>query len=106
MAYKYYPKPLERIVFSPEGAQPEVLFAEGQVKIIVVGLKPGQKIPVHPEGLSTFHFLDGKGVMIVDGDRLAVGPGAVIIVEDGVSRGIEAETQLKFLAVGITELEH
>lgn len=105
MAYKYYPKPLEKVVFSAEGPQPQVLFADGQVKIIVAGLEAGQKIPVHPEGLGSFQFLDGKGVMIVDGDRLSVGPGTVIIVEHGAPRGMEAETALTFIAVRITDLE-
>ncbi len=106
MAYKYYPKPSEKVVFSPEGPQPQALFAEGQVKIIVAGLQAGQKIPVHPEGLGSFHFMEGKGVMIVDGERLPVEPGTVIIAEHGAPRGIEAETQLIFVAVRITELAH
>lgn len=106
MAYKYYPNPLEKIVFSPDGPQPQSLFTDGQVKIIVVGLVAGQKIPVHPEGLASFQFLEGKGVMIVDGKRLPVEPGTVIIAQDGAPRGIEAETQLKFIAVRITELAH
>src|SRR5437868_1959401 len=62
MAHKYYPKPIESIVFSLDGPQPQMLYAEGQVKIIVVGLQAGQKIPVHPEGLALFQFLEGKGV--------------------------------------------
>lgn len=44
--------------------------------------------------------------MIVDGKRLPVEPGTVIIAQDGAPRGIEAETQLKFIAVRITELAH
>ena len=75
MAYKYYPNPLEKIVFSPDGPQPQPLFTDGQVKIIVVGLEAGQKIPVHPEGLTLFQFLEGKGVMVVDGVRLSVEAG-------------------------------
>lgn len=104
MAYKYYPNPQEIIVFAPDGPQPQALFAEGQVKIIVVGLEAGQKIPVHPEGLASFHFLEGTGIMIVDGERLPVGPGTVIITEAGAPRGMEAATRLKFMAVRITEL--
>ncbi len=104
MAYKYYPKPLEQVVFSPDGPQPQVLFAEGQVKVIVAGLQAGQKIPIHPEGLGSFQFLEGKGVMIVDGERLPIEPGTVIIAEHGAPRGMEAETALTFLAVRITEL--
>ena len=106
MAHKYYPKPLEKVVFSPEGPQPQVLFEEGQVKIIVAGLEAGQEIPVHPEGLGSFHFLEGTGVMIVDGERLPVGPGTVIITEHGAPRGMEATTRLKFMAVRITEFPH
>ncbi len=106
MAHKYYPKPLEKVVFSPEGPQPQVLFMEGPVTIIGAGLEAGQKIPVHPEGLGLFQFLEGTGVMIVDGERLPVEPGTTVIAEHGAQRGMEAQTALKFIAVRITDLEH
>lgn len=106
MVHVYIPNPQERIVFSDHGPQPQSLFAKGQLKVIVVGLNAGQKIPPHPEGLSIFQFIEGKGTMIVDGERLAVSPGTVIIAEAGASRGLEAETKLKFMAVRITELSH
>jgi mannose-6-phosphate isomerase-like protein (cupin superfamily) len=82
------------------------LFTEGQVKIIVAGLEAGQKIPVHPEGLAVYQFIEGTGTMVVDGERLPVGPGTVIITEEGAPRGMEAATRLKFMAVRITELPH
>jgi quercetin dioxygenase-like cupin family protein len=106
MAHKYYPNPLEKAVFSAEGPQPQTLFASGPVKVIVAGVEAGSKIPVHPEGLSSFHFMEGKGVMIVDGERLPVGPGVVIIAEHGAQRGMEAGTRPAFVAVRITELDH
>ena len=106
MAHKYYPNPTAKVVLSAEGPQPQELFAEGQVKVIVAGLQAGQKIPIHPEGLSSFHFMEGKGVMIVDGERMPVGPGTVIIAEHGAPRGMEAETKLVFVAVRITEVKH
>ncbi len=104
MAHKYYPNPLEKVVLAAQGPQPQELFAQGQVKVIVAGLRAGQKIRIHPEGLSTFHFMEGKGVMIVDGERMPVGPGTVIIAEQGAPRGMEAESDLKFVAVRIAEL--
>jgi len=106
MTHKYFSNPQEKITFSTDGPQPQALFAGGQVKVIVVGLNAGQKIPPHPEGLSVFQFIEGKGVMIVDGERLSVSPGTVIVAEEGTLRGMEAETQLKFMAVRITELSH
>ena len=106
MTYKYFSNPQEKITFSTDGPQPQSLFAEGQVKVIVAGLNAGQKIPVHPEGLSVFQFIEGTGTMIVDGERLQIKPGVVIIAGEGAPRGMEAETQLKFMAVRITELSH
>ena len=106
MTHKYFSNPQEKITFSTDGPQPQSLFAERQVKVIVAGLNAGQKIPAHPEGLSVFQFIEGTGTMIVDGERLQIKPGAVVIAEDGASRGMEAETRLKFMAVRITELAH
>ena len=106
MAHKNFSNPQEKIVFSDDGPQPQSLFTKGQVKVIVVGLNAGQKIPVHPEGLSVFQFIEGRGIMIVDEERLSVAPGTLIVVEEGTPRGMEAETKLKFAAVRITELPH
>ncbi len=106
MAYKYFPNPQEQILFSAGGPQPQSLFVEGQVKVIVAGLEAGQQIPVHPEGLGVFQFIEGRGTMVVDGDRLPIKPGTVVIAGEGAPRGIEAETRLKFMAVRITELAH
>ncbi len=106
MTHKYFSNPQEKIVFSADGPQPQPLFTKGEVKVIVVGLNAGQKIPPHPEGLSVFQFIEGRGTMIVDEERLSVSPGTVIVADEGAHRGVEAETRLKFMAVRITELPH
>ncbi len=106
MTYQYFANPQDKIVFSAAGPQPQPLFEQGSVKVIVAGLEAGQKIPVHPEGLGVFQFIDGTGVMEVDGERLPIQPGAVVIAGEGAPRGIEAKTRLKFMAVRITELDH
>ena len=98
MTHQLYPNWRETIVFSPAGPQPQVLAENEKLKVIVAGLEPGQKIPQHPEGLAMYHFLEGAGWMNVDSERFAVGPGATVITPAGASRGIEAETQLAFLA--------
>ena len=106
MTYKYFPDVKTRVLFSSEGPQPQNLYTEGQLKVITAGLKAGQKIPAHPEGLALYTFLEGNGWMVVDGERLAVGPGSTVITLAGAQRGIEAESQLIFIAVRITELSH
>jgi quercetin dioxygenase-like cupin family protein len=104
MTYRYFPDVKTRAIFSSEGPQPQNLYTEGQTKVITVGLEAGQKIPAHPEGLAVYTFLEGNGWMIVDDERLAVGPGATVITLAGARRGIEAESQLIFVAARITEL--
>ena len=39
--------------------------------------------------------------MTVDGERLPVSAGATIVMPEGAVRGLEAETQLAFIAVRI-----
>ncbi|MCB0016166.1 MAG: hypothetical protein KDE09_00180 [Anaerolineales bacterium] len=75
--------------------------ANDKVKIIVPGLEPNQNIPEHSEMTAMYHFLEGNGWMLVDGERLAVAPGATVVMPVGTVRGMEAETRLAFLATRI-----
>jgi len=106
MTYKYFADVKEKVVFSSPGPQPQSLYTEGELKVITAGLEAGQKIPVHPEGLAVYTFLEGKGWMVVDGERLSVSPGACVITLSGAQRGIEADTRLIFVAARISELSH
>ena len=99
---KLYPDWHEKVVYSTEGPQPQVLLVNDRVKVIVAGLEPGQKIPEHSEATAMYHFLEGSGWMIVDGERLAVTPGATVVMPEGSVRGMEAETRLAFLATRIS----
>lgn len=96
-----YPNWKEKVVFSADGPQPQVLAENEKLKVIVAGLEPGQKIPPHPEASAMYHFLEGTGWMIVDDERFAVGLGATVVMPDGAKRGIEAETRLAFLAARV-----
>ncbi len=96
-----YPDWQEKVIYSSEGPQPQILMANEKVKIIVAGLEPGQKIPEHAEAAAMYHFLEGAGWMLVDGERLAVSTGATVVMPEGAVRGMEAETRLAFLATRI-----
>ncbi len=97
-----YPNWREKVIYSHEGPQPQVLMVNEKVKIILAGLEPGQKIPEHAETTAMYHFLDGNGWMLVDSERLAVGSGATVVMPEGTVRGMEAETRLAFLATRIS----
>lgn len=91
----------EKVVFSPEGPSPQVLMANEKVKVVLAGLEVGQSIPPHPETLGVFQCLEGDGWMIIDGKRIQFRSGTTVIAPSGSSRGVEAETQLVFLAVRV-----
>ena len=96
-----YPGWRDKVVYSPGGPQPQILMDNDEIKILVAGLEPGQKIPEHSEATAMYHFLEGTGWMLVDGERLEVGPGATVVMPEGTVRGMEAETRLAFLATRI-----
>lgn len=105
MIYKYFSDVKSNVVFSSEGSNPQVLYAEDQLKVITVGLEAGQRISIHPEGLVIYTFFEGKGWMIIEGERLSVGPGAVVLTMEGTQRGIEADSRLIFIATRIATVE-
>ena len=91
----------QKVVYGADGPQPTILTEDDRVRVLIAGLKPGQRIPEHAEGTSVYHFLAGCGWMIVNGERLAVAAGTTIVMPAGTVRGMEAETQLAFLATRI-----
>ncbi len=101
MTAMVFPNWKAAIAFSAAGPQPHILTENGKVKIILAGLEPGQSIPAHPEALAVYHFLEGTGWMIVDGEKIAVGAGTTIVTPEGSSRGVEAQTRLAFMATRI-----
>ncbi|MCP4418734.1 MAG: cupin domain-containing protein [Chloroflexi bacterium] len=96
-----YPDWKEKIVYGTDGPEPQILMADEKVKVILGGLKPGQKIPDHAEAQAIYHFLEGSGWMTVDGEQMPVTAGATIVMQKGCVRGMEAETQLAFIATRI-----
>ena len=96
---KLYNNWQEIITFSKDGPQPKKLLETKTLTAVMVGLEAGQKLPPHPAPAATYHFLAGSGQMIVDGEQLAVGAGATVVLPDGTPRGIEAEPLLAFLGV-------
>lgn len=98
MTTAFFPDWQDKVVFSPNGPQPQVLFEDEKFKTVIAGLEPGQQIPLHPEGAGVFYFLQGTGTMLVGEERLAIKPGATVIVSAGIARGMQADTRLAFLA--------
>lgn len=79
----------ERTAFADEFT-PRILRAAPGYKVPLICMEPGQEIRPHQGGAGVFYFVSGSGVMTVEGKELEVGPGKMVIVEKGESRGIRA----------------
>ena len=88
----------ELVGFSKEFA-PKILRARPDYKVPLICLEAGQAIPPHPSGTGVFYFISGTGTMTVDGETSQVGPGSMVFVDKGQSRGIEAAERLTAFAV-------
>lgn len=101
MTQALFPNWRDLVRYSPDGPVPHILHESAQFRVVVGGLEAGQRLPVHPEAAAMYHVLEGAGWMTVNGEPIAIGPGATVIVPDGAVRGIEANTRLAFLAVRV-----
>jgi quercetin dioxygenase-like cupin family protein len=94
----YYADARQQVHYTPGAPQPQFVLDADQAKVVLAGLEAGQRIPVHPEALAVYTFLDGQGIMQVGEEQYPVGPGALVIVPAGAGRGLVAETRLSFVA--------
>lgn len=85
--------------FHDDGPAPQTIFEDSTTRVILGALKAGQMIPLHPEEKAVYQFVEGQGVMTINGKDVPVTQGSVVIVPAGANRGMKAETQLIFLAV-------
>ena len=95
---KMYSSWKELVAYSSDEPKHTELIKTGAYNAVVVGLEASQKIPPHPAPEASYHFLEGSGWMIADGERMAVEQGATVVVPAGIPRGIEADTRLAVLA--------
>ncbi len=92
----YFPDTKGLAVFDPAGPKPQLLVDLPGFKALVVGLEPGGQIPLHPGEPAVYHFLEGSGLMTVDGETFAVHPGVTVYAPAGALRGMNARTRLIF----------
>ena len=78
---------------------PRILRVRPEYKVPLICMEPGQEIKPHQSGTGIFYFISGKGVMTVEGKEMEVGPGKMVFVEKGESRGIRATERLTAFAV-------
>jgi len=91
------------IKFSPDQYTKHVFFETEKIKAQVVSLDAGQKIPpCRMERDVVFFIMEGKGKVIVDGEKKALEKFSwVYVPKEKNSRSIQAETRMAVLAMQI-----
>lgn len=83
--------------FDDHGPGVTVLHESAELKVVLVGLRAGQQLPVHPGPAASFTFLDGEAVMVVGDGEVPVAAGGIVIVPTGANRAVRAITDTVFL---------
>lgn len=94
---KYWPDWRQAAEPAADGPSVKYLHESPELKVVLVTLAAGQALPPHPGPAASFHFLDGEGVMVVDGEEQAVSAGATAIATTGSVRSVRATGRLVFL---------
>lgn len=103
MADPIFPDWRSLVRWSAPGPQPEILHDDPSLRVLVAGLEPGAGIPPHPGPRAVYHYLEGEGVLTLDGVEHPIAAGMTVVAPAGSVRGMRATTRLAFLGVRLGE---
>ncbi len=88
------------VTFRPEKFNPVVVAGSNHMKAVITCFEPGQFIPVHRPGVDMLLLvLEGEGRLVAGEREEAAGPGTLVFVPAGESRGLKAQTRIVALHV-------
>ena len=81
--------------FDAERFSPVAIAQTERIKVVLTCFEAGQFLPVHsPDVDMALVILEGDGVVVAGQTESSVGPGAIVVVPAGESRGVKASTRL------------
>lgn len=83
----------DAVQFNADGPGITLLHKSERLKVLLVGLEPGQGLPEHPGPAASFSFLHGSGIMMIGDDEVEVSAGGVAVLAEGENRSIRATTE-------------
>jgi len=87
----------DTVRFDANGPGVTLLHESDELKVVLVGLRPGQSLPTHPGPAASFAFLDGDAVMVVGDEEVSVAAGTIVVVPSGANRAVRAISDVVFL---------
>lgn len=87
----------EAVQFNDAGPGVALLHESSELKVVLVCLRAGQALPVHPGPAASFTFLQGEAVMVVGDDEISTAAGAIVVVPTDALRAVRAVTDTVFV---------
>ena len=91
----------QEVRFNPDGPLPRVWLNTDALKVVLIGLEPGQQAGPHVAPPAVYHVLEGTGWATLGDTRSRISAGDTLVVEADTVRGIEAETRMVFLGARV-----
>ncbi len=88
-----WPNWQQAVQYSQDGPGVTLLHRSERLKVLLVGLEPGQALPPHPGPEASFSFLGGRGIMLIGDEEIEVGAGSFAVVSEGEARSVRATTE-------------
>ena len=92
-----WPSWREAVRFDDGGPGVTLLHESGELKVVLVGLRAGQALPVHPGPAASFVFLQGEAVMVVGDGEVRATAGTVVVVPSEAARAVRAVSDTVFV---------
>jgi quercetin dioxygenase-like cupin family protein len=92
----------EKMKFNKEQFVPNILYASPKVKMPLICLEPGQEIPSHGgHSIGIFYVKEGKGIFMLDNQKIDMEEDTIIIAPEGSSRGMKCVERMVVLAISV-----
>jgi mannose-6-phosphate isomerase-like protein (cupin superfamily) len=83
-------RPLDHAVFRPDKMGKATLFSSERLLVGLNSFEPGQEHALHAHaGMDKLYVVaSGRGVFLLEGEELPMGPGDLLVAPEGVPHGI------------------
>ncbi|MEI2776435.1 MAG: cupin domain-containing protein [Tetrasphaera sp.] len=83
---------------APDSIVSRTIYSGAGLKVIWFGFAPGQELSEHTSTHEVvIHVLAGSGVIGLDGDEIAAGPGTLVRMDPRLPHSVVATTELRLL---------
>jgi len=96
-------RPEEHAVFAAEKMGKATLFRSERILVGLNAFEPGQEHQLHAHSCmdKVYHVLSGRGCFLLEGRKIPMEAGQMLIAPEGVAHGIRNDTEERLIVLAI-----